>query len=117
MTVVKIDGDPYGTVKATAQASGLNPEGAEYGPFWFMCPVKIDHGRGIPAAFRKQLFERFSQADSSDGRSRGGTGLGMAIAKHLTEQMSGRISFDSEENVGTTFHLEFPLAKSDADAA
>jgi signal transduction histidine kinase len=41
----------------------------------------------------------------------------MAIAKHLTEQMSGRISFESEENVGTTFHLEFPLAKSDADAA
>ena len=77
----------------------------------------IDHGRGIPAAFRKQLFDRFSQADSSDGRSRGGTGLGMAIAKHLTEQMSGRISFESEENVGTTFHLEFPLANSEADAA
>jgi signal transduction histidine kinase len=55
---------------------------------------------------------RFSQADSSDGRSRGGTGLGMAIAKHLTEQMSGRISFESEENVGTIFHLEFPLASS-----
>ena len=77
----------------------------------------IDHGHGIPAAFRKELFERFSQADSSDGRSRGGTGLGMAIAKHLTEQMSGRISFESEENVGTTFHLEFPLASSEADAA
>lgn len=69
----------------------------------------IDHGRGIPASFRKQLFERFSQADTSDGRTRGGTGLGMAIAKHLTEQMSGRISFESEEDVGTTFHLEFPL--------
>ncbi|HET9448880.1 MAG TPA: MASE1 domain-containing protein [Steroidobacteraceae bacterium] len=76
----------------------------------------IDHGYGIPAAFRKELFERFSQADSSDGRSRGGAGLGMAIAKHLTEQMSGRISFESEENVGTTFHLEFPLASSEADA-
>jgi PAS domain S-box-containing protein len=77
----------------------------------------IDHGYGIPAAFRKELFERFSQADTSDGRSRGGTGLGMAIAKHLTEQMSGRISFESEENVGTIFHLEFPLASSEVDAA
>jgi len=77
----------------------------------------IDHGCGIPVAFRHQLFERFSQADSSDGRSRGGTGLGMAIAKHLTEQMSGRISFESEENVGTTFHLKFPLADSEANAA
>jgi PAS domain S-box-containing protein len=77
----------------------------------------IDHGCGIPPAFRKQLFDRFSQADNTDGRSRGGTGLGMAIAKHLTEQMSGRISFESEENVGTTFHLDFPLADSQADAA
>ena len=77
----------------------------------------IDHGCGIPAAFRKQLFERFSQVDTSDGRSRGGTGLGMAIAKHLTEQMSGRISFETEENVGTIFHLEFPLASTEADAA
>ncbi|HKQ15584.1 MAG TPA: MASE1 domain-containing protein [Steroidobacteraceae bacterium] len=77
----------------------------------------IDHGCGIPMAFRKKLFERFSQADTSDGRSRGGTGLGMAIAKHLTEQMSGRIAFESEENVGTTFHLEFPLVNSKADAA
>jgi signal transduction histidine kinase len=77
----------------------------------------IDHRYGIPSAFRKELFERFSQADTSDGRSRGGTGLGMAIAKHLTEQMSGRIGFESEENVGTIFHLEFPLASSEADAA
>ena len=77
----------------------------------------IDHGCGIPPAFRKQLFDRFSQADNTDGRNRGGTGLGMAIAKHLTEQMSGRISFESEENVGTTFHLDFPLADSKADAA
>jgi PAS domain S-box-containing protein len=76
----------------------------------------IDHGCGIPPAFRKKLFDRFSQADTSDGRSRGGTGLGMAIAKHLTEQMSGRISFESEENVGTTFHLEFPLVDTKADA-
>ena len=77
----------------------------------------IDHGYGIPSAFRKEPFERFSQADASDGRSRGGTGLGMAIAKHLTEQMSGRIGFESEENVGTIFHLEFPLASSEVDAA
>lgn len=80
----------------------------------------IDHGCGIPLDFRGKLFERFSQADSSDVRSRGGTGLGMAIAKHLTEQMSGRISFESEENVGTTFHLEFPLvtaSRSDPDSS
>jgi PAS domain S-box-containing protein len=73
----------------------------------------IDHGVGIPAAFRNVLFERFAQADSSDNRAKGGTGLGMAIAKHMTEHMRGHITFESEENVGTTFHLDFPLAKND----
>jgi PAS domain S-box-containing protein len=70
----------------------------------------IDRGCGIPAEFRTTLFDRFAQADASDGRRRGGTGLGMAIAKHFTEQMRGAIFFESEENVGTTFHIEFPLA-------
>jgi PAS domain S-box-containing protein len=69
----------------------------------------VDHGCGIPLEFRATLFERFAQADASDGRRRGGTGLGMAIAKHFTEQMRGSISFESEENVGTTFHVEFPV--------
>jgi signal transduction histidine kinase len=69
----------------------------------------IDHGIGIPKAFRSALFERFAQADGSDNRAKGGTGLGMAIAKHLTEHMGGTIGFESEENVGTAFHLEFPL--------
>jgi len=68
----------------------------------------IDHGIGIPKAFRSAMFERFAQADSSDNRAKGGTGLGMAIAKHMTEHMGGKIGFESEENVGTTFHLEFP---------
>jgi PAS domain S-box-containing protein len=71
----------------------------------------IDHGCGIAEAFRASLFERFVQADSSDGRAKGGTGLGMAIAKRLTEGMNGRISFNSKENVGTTFVLDFPLSR------
>jgi PAS domain S-box-containing protein len=70
----------------------------------------IDRGCGIPAEFKATLFERFAQADASDGRRRGGTGLGMAIAKHFTEQMHGTISFESEVNVGTTFHIDFPMA-------
>jgi len=76
-----------------------------------LCRVSVvDHGIGIPQAFRSALFERFAQADSSDNRAKGGTGLGMAIAKHMTEHMGGKITFESEENVGTTFHLEFPAA-------
>lgn len=72
----------------------------------------VDHGCGIPAAFRNSLFERFAQADGSDRRTQGGTGLGMAIAKHLTEGMAGSISYESEEGQGTTFQLEFALASA-----
>jgi two-component system, sensor histidine kinase len=76
----------------------------------------IDHGCGIPPDFRASLFDRFSQADASDERQRGGTGLGMAIAKHLTQRMSGTISFESEENIGTTFYLEFPIFREPHNA-
>jgi signal transduction histidine kinase len=74
------------------------------------CVVRvIDRGIGIPASFRPRLFQRFAQADPSDARSHAGTGLGMAIAKELTQAMGGRIHFESEEGVGTTFYVAFPL--------
>lgn len=68
-----------------------------------------DEGCGIPANFQDRAFERFTQADSSDRRTRGGTGLGLAITRELTELMKGKIWFESEEGIGTTFYLEFPL--------
>jgi len=75
------------------------------------CRISVaDQGCGIPAEFRDNLFERFSQADSSDSRKRGGTGLGMAIAKQMTDRMQGSLRFESAEGTGTTFYLEFPVA-------
>jgi len=65
-----------------------------------------DHGPGIPPEFRDRIFEKFSQADSSDARSRSGTGLGLAICKAIVEQLGGKIGFDSEVGVGTTFYFE-----------
>ncbi len=70
----------------------------------------IDQGPGIPLAFRERIFEKFSQADSADARSKGGTGLGLAIVRELTQRMGGQIFFDSEEGIGTQFHLEFPAS-------
>ena len=70
-----------------------------------------DHGPGIPQAFRARIFEHFSQADSSDTRQKGGTGLGLAISRQLIERMGGRLSFDSQEGVGSTFYFELPLAR------
>ena len=68
----------------------------------------IDQGPGIPEAFRGRIFEKFSQADSADARSKGGTGLGLAIVRELTDRMGGQIYFETQEGIGTQFHLEFP---------
>ena len=67
-----------------------------------------DNGPGIPDEFKKRIFQKFAQADSSDISRKGGTGLGLSITKALVEQMGGRIWFDSQPNVQTTFYVEFP---------
>lgn len=67
-----------------------------------------DHGKGIPDEFRDRVFERFSQADSSDTRRAGGTGLGLAICRELTLAMGGTIDFETGPD-GTTFHVAFPM--------
>src|SRR5690606_7973296 len=48
-----------------------------------------DDGPGIPEDFRAHIFEKFSQADSSTTRTKGGTGLGLHIARRFTEHMHG----------------------------
>lgn len=68
-----------------------------------------DQGSGIPSAFRDQIFQKFSQADSSTMRSKGGTGLGLVICKELVQRMGGEIGFDSQEGRGTRFWVRLPL--------
>lgn len=65
----------------------------------------IDSGIGIPHAQLKQLFKAFTQADTSITRRFGGSGLGLVIAKRLTELMGGKLSMSSEEGKGTTLTL------------
>ncbi len=69
----------------------------------------IDHGPGILGEFRSRIFQKFSQADSSDTRQKGGTGLGLAISKELIERMNGLIGFDSEEGQGACFYFQLPV--------
>jgi PAS domain S-box-containing protein len=68
-----------------------------------------DHGPGVPIAFRKRIFEKFSQADSSDTRQNEGTGLGLAITRELVEHMGGKVGFESVEGDGSTFFVDLPV--------
>jgi PAS domain S-box-containing protein len=69
----------------------------------------IDQGPGIPDAFRSRIFQKFAQADSSDTRAKGGTGLGLVIAREIAERHGGRLWFESAEGEGAAFHLDLPL--------
>jgi signal transduction histidine kinase/CheY-like chemotaxis protein len=70
-----------------------------------------DTGAGIPAAFLPFVFDRFRQADGSSSRRHGGLGLGLAIARQLTDLQGGALSVASAgEGQGATFTLRMPLA-------
>jgi PAS domain S-box-containing protein len=68
-----------------------------------------DHGNGIPSEFQGRIFQKFSQADSSETRTKGGSGLGLSISKAIVEQMKGRIYFETSIGEGTVFHVVLPL--------
>ena len=68
-----------------------------------------DTGSGIPAEFHDRVFQRFAQADSSDRRQKGGTGLGLNICKSIIIAHHGTIEFDSSPGKDTEFYFELPL--------
>ena len=69
-----------------------------------------DTGIGIAPEFLPHVFERFRQADSGIARERGGLGLGLSIARQLTELHGGTIDVSSGGlNQGATFRLKIPL--------
>jgi PAS domain S-box-containing protein len=72
----------------------------------------IDTGIGIPANKIEEVFEAFSQVDSSTTRKAGGTGLGLPISRRLVEIHGGRLWAESEgQGKGSTFFLELPVGR------
>ena len=68
-----------------------------------------DTGIGISDEDQKKIFEKFAQTDTSTTRKFGGAGLGLSIARSLTEMLGWGLSVESEIGKGSTFHLNLEL--------
>jgi PAS domain S-box-containing protein len=78
--------------------------------------VVKDDGCGIPEGARKTIFDKFTQTNASKERQRGGSGLGLNIAKQIVEGHDGLIDYTSEVGKGTTFYVDLPeLEVGDAE--
>ena len=67
-----------------------------------------DRGAGIPLEMQEEIFERFSQVDSSDSRKHEGTGLGLSICKQIVEKHGSEIHLRSRPGEGATFSFYLP---------
>ena len=68
----------------------------------------MDSGIVIHKSARDTLFDKFTQVDSSDQCTKGGSGLGLSIVKMIIEAYGGHIDFTSELDKGTTFYFDLP---------
>ena len=73
------------------------------------CISVSDTGIGIAREALEAIFSPFTQADSNISRRFGGTGLGLALCRSLTDAMGGQLSVDSEPGSGSTFSVALPL--------
>ncbi|MEA2975718.1 MAG: two-component system, OmpR family, phosphate regulon sensor histidine kinase PhoR [Alphaproteobacteria bacterium] len=72
-----------------------------------------DFGPGIAPEHLPRLTERFYRVDVADSRAQGGTGLGLALAKHILNRHRGRLSIASVPGAGATFTVHLPVPRSD----
>jgi two-component system phosphate regulon sensor histidine kinase PhoR len=74
-----------------------------------------DTGVGIPAESIDRVFERFYRVDKARSRQSGGSGLGLSIVKTMVERNDGTITVVSQEGVGSTFTVTFPVFDMEVD--
>ena len=76
-----------------------------------------DYGPGIAAEHIPRLTERFYRVDASQSRAEGGTGLGLALVKHILNRHRGKLAIESGAGRGATFTVRLPLIHSPPMAA
>jgi two-component system, OmpR family, phosphate regulon sensor histidine kinase PhoR len=69
-----------------------------------------DYGPGIAPEHLPRLTERFYRVDVSESRAQGGTGLGLALVKHILARHRGRLTIESAPGAGATFTIHLPTA-------
>jgi two-component system phosphate regulon sensor histidine kinase PhoR len=74
-----------------------------------------DFGPGIAPEHLPRLTERFYRVDVTESRAQGGTGLGLALAKHILNRHGGRLSIVSTPGAGAIFTAHIPLIASAVD--
>jgi signal transduction histidine kinase len=95
------------TVGAERTGNQWDPQGAAE-----VVHISIkDNGIGISLEDQKKIFEKFFRSEDQKAREAPGTGLGLNITKSLIEMMGGRVWFESEFRLGTTFHFTVPVAQ------
>lgn len=94
-------------LKFTEDGKVMLTYGADQGSLWFRV---TDTGIGIAKERQADLFQVFSQVDSSMTRKHDGTGLGLALSRRLAESMGGGLELErSEPDKGSTFRVVLPL--------
>ena len=73
-----------------------------------------DFGPGIAPEHLPRLTERFYRVDVADSRSQGGTGLGLALVKHILNRHGGRVAVESTLGQGAAFTMHLPLSPAEA---
>ena len=94
-------------------ATGTVTLGVRYDPSRVALTVR-DTGEGIAAGDLEHIFDRFYRVEKSRSRDHGGVGLGLAIARMLTELQGGTISVESTIGVGSVFSVWLPAAEPHA---
>lgn len=99
------------TVSASLAEEGSSTAGGAGGWVPLLLEVR-DTGIGIPEEARSRVFEPFTQVDPSATRDYGGTGLGLALVRRLTEELQGEIAITSDPGEGTTVRLRLHLERN-----
>ncbi len=70
-----------------------------------------DEGIGVPPGETQRIFEKFYRIGRSETQGRRGSGVGLALVKHIVEAHGGRVTVDSRVGRGSCFTLHFPLTR------